>query len=93
MDFEIKARWLFADAEILPKELQFVELKEYGKGQVLVFLGKVGDDTGDYQLFPSKIKNMKELVATLGKDSTKWAGKMFSFTPTTDKKNFILRAI
>lgn len=92
MEFENYVKWLFPESIGERCELSFVELKNYpkGNGQVMLWLGKSGDFVGDFQCFPSKIKNLKELQLKLGKDDIAWKGKLFSFVPTADKKNFVV---
>jgi hypothetical protein len=92
MEFENYVKWLFPESIGNGCDMSFVELCEYpkGKGQVMKWLGKSGDFIGDFQCFPSKIKNLKEIQLRLGKDDTAWKGKLFHFVPTEDKKNFVI---
>lgn len=87
MEFESMSYWLFADS--LPENgtmMQFVELSRYKNGQVLIFLGKIGDRIGEWKIFPSKISNLPAIVKALGKDEKTWAAKRFTIRPTDDKK-------
>ena len=82
--------WLFADS--LPAEgslFEFCELQPYRKGQVMIFLGKIGERVGDWKIFPSKIKNMKELILDIGNNDIAWKTKRFVLKPTEDKKAVI----
>lgn len=97
MKLQSNVRWLFADslengAEVL---LQFVEAKEYenGKGVCFYFLGKSNEYIGDFRLFPSAIFNFKELLVTLGDESTLWQGKIFRVTAHSNKKQMIFTPI
>jgi len=74
---------------------EFVETKDYEKngkvsGQVFILLGETTKAQGEFQLFPSKISNLKEIIAKLGEDDAVWKGKRFTATPNGEKIVFTL---
>lgn len=94
MEFEVKGWWLFADD--LPQEgsmFEFVNLEKTPKGQVMMLLGKVKERVGDFQVFPGKISNLKDIIKKIGKDDAAWSGKRFVLKPTEDKKNFMMTLV
>lgn len=73
-------KWVFAeDLKGAPIEVQFIEAKQFinkeGRynGEVLCFLGK----EGDYQCFPGRISNIREVIKALGDETAAWSGKLF----------------
>ena len=96
MKIETRVNWLFADDVAKAKSvlLQYVEQKAYEKGgYVMLFLGQKGEMVGDYQTFPSNIRNLKELIAKYGDDDTQWKGKIFSVSADSESKKLIFTPI
>jgi hypothetical protein len=86
---ESRASWLFADSVANGEscELSYVEMMPYEKGgHLMLWLGHKGNFVGDFQCFPSAIKNLKELIAKYGSDDTTWKGKLFKVTALKDEK-------
>lgn len=91
MKIKVPCNWLFPE-DLAPAGnlFEFVETKDYEKngrveGQVFILLGETTKAQGEFQIFPSKISNLKELVKKFGDDSAKWACIKFKAT-AQDKK-------
>jgi hypothetical protein len=86
----VYVRWMFPD-QWTSCTLEFIEAKEgeKKKGTEFYFCGA----DGDCRTFPGKIKNLKDLIKSVGPDTEQWVGKRFSVTTTDDKKYFILTPI
>lgn len=91
MKIQTYTAWLFPE-DLAPTGnlFEFVETKDYEKngrkeGQVFILLGQTTKTDGEFQIFPSKIANLKELVKRYGDDDTKWHGVRFKAT-AQDKK-------
>lgn len=89
MEINAGTLWLFPEnLEAKGNLMEFVEATKYttksgvSSGQVFVLLGETQDAQGEFQIFPSKVKNLKELIKKLGKDDSKWKGVKFNAKPS-----------
>lgn len=80
--------WLFPeDLEPQGHLFEFAEAIPFVKngkeqGQVFVLLGSNKKGAGEFQLFPSKVENLKEICKLLGDDSEKWNRQQFHIKPS-----------